>query len=118
MIGAEPDPNREVSIRIAGASRRVRFGDVTLRLCAPTTAIGDPEPEIVSEWSAQVGFFLDWQDPPWPVILGQCGFFDQFTVLMSRLAQRLTIEPAEFLDEHYPPGPVTEESPRPPRFGP
>lgn len=118
LIGVEPDLNREVSIRIAGASRRVRFADVTLRLCSPAASIGDPEPAIVAEWQAQVGFFLDWADPPWSLILGQSGFFDQFTVVMSRLAQRLTIEPADFHDEQYPPGPAQGPPPAPPRFQP
>lgn len=106
LTGADPDPNREVSIQIAGAPRRVRFGDLSFQLCSPDTSIGDVEPEVVAEWQTQVGFFLDWSDPPWSVILGQCGFFDQFTVVMSRLAQRLTIEPASFHDEQYPPGPA------------
>jgi hypothetical protein len=112
LVGVDPDPNREVSIRIAGAPRRVRFGDVTIRLCSPTTADGESDPEIVTEWQTQMGFFLDWSDPPWSVILGQCGFFDHFTVVMSRLAQRLTVEPAEFFDEQYPPG-IATGRPRP-----
>ena len=74
LIGVEPDPNREVSIRIAGDSRRVRFAEVTLRLCAPEARPGDGSPDIVAEWQSQIGFFLDWSDPPWTVILGQCGF--------------------------------------------
>lgn len=118
LAGVEPDANREVSIQIAGAARRVRFGDLTLRLCSPTTAFGDAEPESVAEWRTPVGFFLNWADPPWTVILGQCGFFDQFTVIMSRLSQRLTVEPAGAHDEWYPPSAAPEDRPSPPRFQP
>ena len=119
LVGAELDPRRECSIRIAGAPRRVRFADVSLRLCSPAARFGDPAPEIVAEWQTQVGFFLDWSDPPWTVILGQCGFFDEFTVVMSRLSQRLTIESATFHDECYPPGSMAQEpDPQQPRFRP
>ena len=53
------------------------------------------------EWQAEVGFLSGWTVAPWQVILGQVGFFDQFTVTFSRHALQLAIEPAEAFDERY-----------------
>jgi hypothetical protein len=38
---------------------------------------------------------------PWQVILGQVGFFDQFTVTFSRRAFQLAIEDGEQFDKRY-----------------
>lgn len=53
------------------------------------------------EWQAEVGFFSEWTSAPWQVLLGQVGFFDQFTVTFSRGALQLAIERAEAFDERY-----------------
>jgi hypothetical protein len=39
--------------------------------------------------------------PPWLMVLGQAGFFDRFTVVMSRLSQALAIEDQEPFDRRY-----------------
>jgi hypothetical protein len=53
------------------------------------------------EWRAEVGFFSEWTSAPWQVILGQVGFFDQFTVTFSRHALRLAIEAEGVFDQRY-----------------
>jgi hypothetical protein len=52
------------------------------------------------EWQAPVGFFTQWE-PPWGLLLGQVGFFDRFTVTMSRLSQALALEAAEEFDHRF-----------------
>jgi len=94
QIGVDPDPNNSVSLKIAGETRLMRPAEVTLRLPP------EPEPPGV-EWQAEVGFLSAWTVAPWQVILGQVGFFDQFTVTFSRHALQLAIEPAEVFDERY-----------------
>jgi hypothetical protein len=42
-----------------------------------------------------------WTSAPWQVVLGQVGFFDQFTVSFSRRALRLAIEHVESFDERF-----------------
>jgi hypothetical protein len=59
LIGAEPDPGREMTIGVGGAWRTARFADIRLRLAPPG---GAPADEV--EWVATVGFFTQW-DPPW-----------------------------------------------------
>jgi hypothetical protein len=51
-------------------------------------------------WRTQVGFFHRWE-PQWAGILGQVGFFDQFTVTMSRLAMILVVEDVEEIDRRF-----------------
>jgi hypothetical protein len=111
-IGVQPDENRTVRVRIGGESRKVCFQDVRMRLCAPNEAAG------CVEWEAQVGFFMRWGDPPWLVLLGQVGFFDRFTVTMSRLAQRLSVGEQEEFDNRHPPGARAARVPARPRFMP
>jgi hypothetical protein len=103
-IGVEPDPARTIPIRIGGATRDVAFADVTLRLCPPEELGSSVSP---FEWQTTVGFYSNWADPPWVVVLGQVGFYDQFTVLMSRHSQRLAIYPTDHFDECHPWGPET-----------
>ncbi|MBW3663200.1 MAG: hypothetical protein KY469_08890 [Actinobacteria bacterium] len=57
------------------------------------------EPPL-TEWSAEVGFFTQWE-PPWGVVLGQQGFFDRFTVTMSRLALALALEDRDVFDARF-----------------
>jgi hypothetical protein len=95
LIGADPDPVREMRIGVGGAWRTARFADIRLRLAPP-----DGAPDDVVEWTATVGFFTQW-GPPWALLLGQVGFFDQFTVTMNRLSQALAIEPATEFDARY-----------------
>jgi hypothetical protein len=89
----------------------VRFTDVMLRISPPGAAADEFE-----EWQAEVGFFNKWT-PPWSVILGQVGFFDHFTVSMSRYSQALAVEPFNEFDERFKIQ-IRESEERRPRFKP
>lgn len=95
-VGLDPGSSaRELTIGIGGESVRVRFIDMTLRLHPP--AAGDEE---YVEWSAEVGLVGHWK-PTWPMLVGQVGFFSQFTVQMSRHAQRLAVEDFDAFDKRH-----------------
>jgi hypothetical protein len=103
-IGVELNENRSHTLRIAGAPRTVLFADAGIRLCPPGAPTGGPAPcDRASglEWTTEVGFIRNWADPPWLMVLGQAGFFDQFTVVMSRLSQALAIEERDDFDQRY-----------------
>lgn len=120
-IGVQPDPKRAIEVRIGGAPRPVHFADVNVQLYPPEIDPLDPDGSsdvTPLTWQAQVGFFMDWSDPPWMVVLGQCGFFDRFTVSMSRLAQRVAVAPRDDFDSRFPPRPTTRSPQRPPRLNP
>lgn len=94
QIGVVPDEDHPTPLKIGGETRLVHPADVTLRLA--------PEPGLPGmEWHAEVGFFSAWTSAPWQVLLGQVGFFDQFTVTFSRCALQLTIEDVEKFDQRY-----------------
>ncbi len=95
LIGVEPDPDRALTLGVGGAWRIAHFADVTLRLSPP----GAPPTEFV-EWHTQVGFFTQWE-PPYGLLLGQIGFFDHFTVTMSRHSQALAIESVDEFDQRF-----------------
>ena len=73
----------------------VRFADLTIRLHPPD---GDDDEYV--EWEAEVGFVHHWR-PTWPILVGQVGFFDKFTVTMSRLAQHVAIQAGDEFDSHF-----------------
>lgn len=103
-IGIDPSGGPEMVLKIAGGLRRVFFADARLRLCPPETVPptgGTCSQSEALEWDASVGFITDWADPPWLMVLGQHGFFDRFTVVMSRLSQALAIEDRDFFDQTY-----------------
>lgn len=102
-IGIEPDPNRSMRARIGGASQTVEFADVTLHLLPPEVEVdaGGFDAERSHAWEAQVGFFRNWDGPPWSVVLGQLGFFNQFTVTMNRFSQAFAVSALEDFDERY-----------------
>lgn len=118
-IGVEPDANRQIRVRIGGAPRTVRFADVSIRLLPPETptAEGSHDPRQTHEWQAEVGFFTEWQAPPWNVVLGQVGFFDQFTLTFSREARAVAVTALDDFDRRFPPEPAGGQPP-PPRFTP
>jgi hypothetical protein len=68
---------------------------VTLRLSPELD--GDP-----IEWRAEMDFLSELH-APWQVVLGQVGFFDQFTVTFSRAALQLAVEPMEEFDRRWGP---------------
>lgn len=92
--GSIPILNHSVPVKIGGETRLSRPADVTLRLASEP---GQPS----VEWQAEVGFLNAWTVAPWQVILGQVGFFDQFTVTFSRHALRLAIEDVGAFDQRY-----------------
>lgn len=114
-IGVEPDEAREIRIQIGGNVRRVRFADVTVYLAPPGTEPGETPSSPGLEWQTQVGFFMDWSDPPWMVVLGQCGFFDQFTITMNRQSNQVALDRREEFDERFG-VPLAKEQAPPPRF--
>ncbi len=79
--------------RIGGRIRVVRFTEVTPEVPPPAP----PGDQDAWTWSAEVGI-IDYWDPPWPMLLGQVGLFDQFTVTMNRRAQGLAVERLEQWD--------------------
>jgi hypothetical protein len=104
---------REMTLEIGGRARHTRFGEVTLRLYQHALSVDEPP---LVEWSAEVGFFNRWE-PPWGIVLGQRGFFDHFTIVMSRFSNALAVDRREAFDERFEP--ILEdrgEEPRRPRF--
>lgn len=80
-------------VGIGGQVVEVAYAEVELRLHAPD---GD---DLVS-WRADVGFVPQWR-APFPVVVGQSGFLDQFTVTFHRGAAMLAIEPWEAFDARF-----------------
>jgi hypothetical protein len=94
QIGVTPYRDDPTPLKIGGETRLVHPADVTLRLA--------PELGLPGwEWRAEVGFFNGWTSAPWQVLLGQVGFFDQFTVTFSRTVLQLAIEGAERFDDRF-----------------
>jgi hypothetical protein len=94
QIGVTPYRDDPTPLKIGGETRLVHPADVTLRLA--------PELGLPGwEWRAEVGFFNEWTSAPWQVLLGQVGFFDQFTVTFSRTVLQLAIEGAERFDDRF-----------------
>lgn len=81
-------------IGIGGQVAEVTFAEVELRLHAPR------EPEEMITWRADVGFVPRWQ-APFPIVVGQVGFLDQFTVTFHRDAAVLAIEEWGVFDERF-----------------
>lgn len=94
--GALPTPQSpELEIGLGGGTRKVRFVDSLMRLIPPPGST-----ELPYEWNAKVGILDKWE-PPW-ALLGQVGFFDQFTVTMNRWARGMLIESLEAFDRRVP----------------
>jgi hypothetical protein len=64
---------------------------------------GGFDPAGTLTWETQVGFFTQWDSPPWMAVLGQDGFFDRFTIAMSHHSQALAITDREDFDDRHPP---------------
>jgi Aspartyl protease len=101
--------DRTLDLGIGGTTVHVRFVDARVRLLAP----GDAGDDQYIEWDTEVGFVQHWR-PTWPMIVGQTGFFDQFTVTMSRFSQFTAIEAREEFDDHFgvPSLPLQPDHPR------
>jgi hypothetical protein len=85
------------SLGIGGRSRSVAFTTVHVELLAEPFVSNSP---VLTEWDAEVGFLTHWE-PAWSVVLGQTGFFDQFTVTMHRSAHALVLEDWEAFDDRF-----------------
>jgi hypothetical protein len=94
-IGAEADTARSIPLGLGGEVLNAAPADVELRF--------GPSDELEQEWvqwPTQVGVIEHWK-AQWPVVLGQRGFFDQFTVTMSRHCQQIAIESRDKFDQRY-----------------
>jgi hypothetical protein len=95
-VGIDPDQaHDEIDLGIGGQVIRVRFVDLILRLHPP-----DGTDDEYVEWSTEVGLVNEWK-PTFPVILGQRGFFDRFTVTFNRQAQATAVEDWDAFDHRY-----------------
>ncbi len=95
-VGVDPSPGRILVLGVGGEYRETRFTDVALRLQPPSRRASE-----AVEWRTEVGFFTKWE-PPYGLVLGQVGFFDQFTVTMSRFSQALAVEALDQFDRRFP----------------
>ena len=88
-----------VLIGIGGQVAEVTFAEVELRVHAPDDA------EALISWRADVGFVPGWQ-APFPLVLGQLGFLDRFTVTFHRGAAMLVLEDWDVFDLRFGTGPA------------
>ncbi len=96
-IGVDRSTSVEsMPLGIGGETVAVQFVNVRVRI---HNADG-PEEEFL-EWEAEVGFLRHWR-PPWPIILGQVGFLDRFTVTMHRGARCTAIEACDRFEQRFP----------------
>lgn len=94
--GVEPkDSVRETSLGIGGTTGKARFLDLRVRLLAP----GGTDEQYL-EWDAEVGFVDHWR-PTFAMILGQDGFFNEFTVTMSNFAFLTAVERRDAFDDRF-----------------
>jgi len=95
-VGIDPGRSgRRLNLGIGGQTVEVRFSDLSLRLHPPNG--GDDD---FVEWQAEVGFVHHWR-PTWPILVGQVGFLDRFTVTMSRLSQHVAVEANDAFDRRF-----------------
>jgi len=85
----------EIELGIGGQIIRVSFVDLRLRL---HPARGSDEEYV--EWECEVGLVNSWK-PTFPVILGQQGFLDRFTVTLNRQAQMVAVEDWDAFDRRF-----------------
>ncbi len=88
----------ETKIGLGGGNRRVRFKTVMIQLYHDVLTTDD---RPVAEWEADVAFIMDNWEPPWAVLLGRDGFFNQFTVTMQGAVPAMVIEPWETFDGRF-----------------
>lgn len=82
---------------IGGGPRTAAFATVHVELLERPF---DAAAQVVAEWDARVGFLTSWE-PAWSVVMGQRGFFDQFTVTMHRSAHCMIVETWNAFDERF-----------------
>ena len=93
---------RSTTVRVGGASREISVVETSMRLCDPSFVgvEGGCEEDNSLSWKAEVGFFSRWDDPPFNVILGQVGFFDHFSVSLSRHSQLAVVDEIDHLEPY------------------
>lgn len=97
LIGLDlSSPDEIMRIGVEGSTVEARFVEVELRLHRWPDA---PDQEFV-DWRTEVGFVWPWR-PLYPILLGQRGFLDQFTVTISRTAQELAVEAVDAYDQRF-----------------
>jgi hypothetical protein len=89
------NPTRTLDLGMGGETHHVKFQNVRLRLLQP-----DGTDDDYMEWEGEVGFVDHWL-PPWPMLLGQKGFFDKFTVSMHRAAALTVVEDWNAFDSRF-----------------
>lgn len=92
---ASSSAHDEMDLGIGGETIRVGFVDLSIRLHPD----GGGDDEYV-EWDCEVGLVSQWK-PTFPVILGQRGFFDRFTVTLNRQAQAVAVENWDAFDDRF-----------------
>lgn len=90
-------PDEILTIGVGGATVEARFVEVELRL---QRWPDENEGATSVAWRTEVGFVTPWR-PLYPILLGQRGFLDQFTVTISRFAQELTVESIQTYDQRF-----------------
>ncbi len=90
-LGLDLDQSRDrLLLGIRGRSVKAVFADVELRLYR------DHGSDEYVAWWTEVGFVTPW-DAEFFVILGQIGFYDQFTVTMNRRVLTVLIQDVQTL---------------------
>lgn len=96
-IGVNPKTSLErLPLGIGGDTVEVRF--VTVKICLHRPRGAEDE---FREWQASVGFVKRWK-PPWPILMGQTGFLDGFTVTMHRGFRQTVVEEGAAFRRRYP----------------
>jgi hypothetical protein len=94
--GVDPKASgRTLRLGLGGSVEDVQFADVRLRLMAPAN-----DDNVFVEWEAEVGFIKQWK-PTWPMLVGQVGFMDQFTVTPSLYAKQVAVEHHSEFDRRF-----------------
>jgi len=101
--GIDLRSGRHTVLQVGGGHRSIWVVDANLQLCDPELARDgrECEPENSYDFKAEVGFFEHWNDPPFLVILGQVGFFNRFTVSLSRFSQVIVVDDQDSLDRRF-----------------
>lgn len=94
VAGIDLDQGDRVVIGLGGGVVEARFAEAELRLHAPE------EPDEYLSWRADVGFVGSWP-APFPMVVGQRGFLDQFTVTFHRGAGALAVEAWDEFDARF-----------------
>jgi len=96
------DSHRSCVIGMGGDNIEARFVHAHVRLHPPDGSIDD-----YFEWETEVGIATR-SRATWSAVLGQIGFFDQFTISMHRSARALAVEAWEVFDQRF--GRLVEEA--------